>query len=293
MALTPPSTATASASARAALAGNPSDGYGGATLAVSVRDFGAEVRAARASALAVEPRSELVEAAARRFGDQACALRWRSDVPREVGLGGSSAIVIATLRALAALNGAELRADELAAMALAVEAEDLAIAAGPQDRVVQAYEGLVFMDFELGTVERLDAASLGPLYLAWRVDAGAASGAVHADLRARHRAGDPTVRAGLTHLADHARAARDAVAANDLVSLAAAIDGSFDARRTFLELEPRLVRMVEIARAHGASANYAGSGGAIVGTLGEPESFAKLREALAAEGCEAIRPRVL
>ena len=63
-------------------------------------------------------------------------MRWRTSIPRGVGLGGSSAIVIAVLRALCALHGTELDPARMAELALAIETEDLAIAAGPQDRVV-------------------------------------------------------------------------------------------------------------------------------------------------------------
>jgi hypothetical protein len=50
--------------------------------------------------------------------------------------------------------------------------------------------------------------------------------------------------------------------------------------------------MVELARAAGASANFAGSGGAIAGTLPDAEAFDALRAALRAEGCDAIVPTV-
>jgi len=53
------------------------------------------------------------------------------------------------------------RHDRRPALALAVETEDLGIAAGLQDRVAQAYQGLVFMDFERGRNARLDASLLG------------------------------------------------------------------------------------------------------------------------------------
>ena len=101
--------------------------------------------------------------------------RWSTTVPREVGLAGSSAIVIAVLRALSQATGTSLAERELARMALAVEAEDLGIAAGLQDRLVQAHEGLVAMDFGDGraAIERLDPALLPPLYVAWREDAAA------------------------------------------------------------------------------------------------------------------------
>jgi len=49
-----------------------------------------------------------------------------------------------------------------------------------------------------------------------------------------------------------------------------------------------VLRMAEIARAHGACANSAGSGGAIVGALGEADAWPALAAALRAERCEAV-----
>src|SRR5215211_4269085 len=106
---------TGSAHARAALAGNPSDGFGGATLAVAVRDFGARAEAREARGLTVEPPNALAHAAAARLGGEA-RVRWGCDVPREVGLAGSSAIVVAVLRAMAELRGRSFEPGELAAL---------------------------------------------------------------------------------------------------------------------------------------------------------------------------------
>jgi hypothetical protein len=53
--------------ARAALAGNPSDAYGGAVLAFTIGNRHAEAVAAAAAGLSVGPPSALVEATVRRF----------------------------------------------------------------------------------------------------------------------------------------------------------------------------------------------------------------------------------
>jgi glucuronokinase len=281
--------ATGRAFARAALAGNPSDGYGGAVLAVCVPELVAHAEAGPAARGRSEPYSALVEAAVARFGRGACAVRWTTTVPREVGLAGSSAIVTATVRALCALHGRELAPAELAELVLAVEVEDLGIAAGPQDRYAQAHEGLVLMDFAGARprVERLDPGLLPALYLAWRPDAAETSHAVHGGLRAR--AAEPRLRAGMARLADHARAAAGALRTGDHGPFARALDGSFDERAALMELDPRHVAMVQAARGAGASANYAGSGGAIVGTL-PSGGFEPVAGALRALGCEVIVP---
>ncbi len=281
--------ATGSAFARAALAGNPSDGHGGAVLAVCVPGLAAHAEAQPAARTRSDPPSALADAAVARYGRGPCAVRWSTTVPREVGLGGSSAIVTAVVRALCALHGDVLAPAGLAELVLAVEVEDLGIAAGPQDRYAQAHEGLVLMDFagERPQVERLDPALLPDLYLAWRSDAAETSHAVHGGLR--ERADDPAVRAGMARLAGHARTARDALRSGDRAAFASAVDASFDERAGLLDLDPRHVAMVRAARATGASANYAGSGGAIVGTL-PSAGLEPVAHALRALGCEIIAP---
>jgi hypothetical protein len=49
--------------------------------------------------------------------------------------------------------------------------------------------------------------------------------------------------------------------------------------------------MVKAARAAGASANSAGSGGAIVGTLTSEAEWTRLRERLERMGASSVRPR--
>jgi glucuronokinase len=281
--------ASGRAFARAALAGNPSDGYGGAVLAVCVPALAAHAEATPAAAATSDPPSPLVDAAVARFARGTCAVRWHTEVPREVGLAGSSAIVTATVRALCELHGHALAADALAELVLAVEVDDLGIAAGPQDRYAQAHEGLVLMDFggSRPRVERIDVGLLPPLYLAWRPDASQTSHAVHGGLR--ERASEAALRAAMGRLADHARAARDALHAGDAAAFAAAVDGSYDERAALIDLDPRHVAMVHAARDAGASANYAGSGGAIVGTL-PPAGAPRLAAALRGLGCEVIAP---
>jgi glucuronokinase len=296
--------ASGNAFARAALAGNPSDGYGGRTLAVSVLDFAAEVSVAPDAE--DDPTLEpgvlaLADAARRRFtlhtgvpADGLGVVSARTTVPREVGLGGSSALVTATLRALCAASRVRLEPGKLARIAHEAEAVELGIAAGMQDRVTQAFESLVFMDFdpalEAPRYEPLDPELLPPLYLAWRDDAAAPSGAVHGDLRERWRAGEKSVRSAMAALAALAASAREALLVGDADSFGRCVDGSFDVRRALLpDLDPRHVRMVEAARSCGAAANYAGSGGAVVGPrLGA--SPADLEAALAGEGCRLIEP---
>jgi glucuronokinase len=282
-----------SAPARVALAGNPSDGYRGAVLAVAFHERRAQALATPAAVSVAKPASELVTAAAARWqrefpGAQAgYEVRWGTTIPRGVGLGGSSAIVIATLRALGELDAVSLAPNRLAALALAVETEELGIAAGPQDRVAQIYGGLTFMDFARAShrYERLDSGLLAPLVVCWRTDTGADSGPLHADLRERFGQGDPVVRDAIAAAAAAAQEARAALLAGDRPRFRRSVDATFDARRRMLPLDPRHVEMVEVARESGAAANYTGSGGAIVAVCDDPAHQERVAAHLRAVGC--------
>jgi galactokinase/mevalonate kinase-like predicted kinase len=294
-------TGKGSAFARVALAGNPSDGYGGRTLAVVIRDFAAHASAQPAEADEIEVPGEggepLMRATLERVRghvgtDAPVALSCQTNVPRELGLGGSSAIVIACTRALCDLHEIQLGTDELARLALAVESEDLGIAAGLQDRMVQARETLVAMDFGGHPVyEELDPELLPPLFVAWHPDAAAPSGVAHGRLRERHEQGDPEVTATLERLAGHAASAREALLRGDHEAFAVCVNASFDERLRIMRVDDLTAAMVTAGREAGASANSAGSGGAIVGTLPDDESWPRLRAALERLGASAIRPR--
>jgi galactokinase/mevalonate kinase-like predicted kinase len=283
--------AVGEAPARAALLGNPSDGYGGHVVALALANFSARVELTVGAGAAEHP---LVDAAIGRFprawAGAGLGARVDTTIPRSVGLGGSSAIVIATLRALCALHDERLDPMTVARLALAAEAEDLGVAAGPQDRVVQSHGGLLSMDFAENTVERLDPAGLPPLHLAWHEDAAQPSGHVHAPLRARVEEGERAAIAGLTELAEVARAGRDAIEAADHDALCDLVDRTFDLRAELLHLDPRHARLVTLAREHGGHATFAGSGGAVVVVGGDDPSA--LAAAYAAAGCGFAEARI-
>ena len=74
-------------------------------------------------------------------------IRYDSDIPYRLGLAGSSAIITACVKALMQFYNVDIPRHEMANLVLAVEAEELEISAGLQDRVVQAYNSPVYMDF--------------------------------------------------------------------------------------------------------------------------------------------------
>jgi glucuronokinase len=321
--------------ARAGLVGNPSDGFGGATVSVAVSNWAARVVVYEWPQLEILPAGgdrcqfdslelfladvrangydggmRLVKAAIKRFADHCSesgidlvssfAVRYGSDIPRQVGLAGSSAIVTATLRGLCSFFEVEIEDEVLPTLALAVENDELGIPAGPQDRVAQAYGGLVFMDFDPalageagpGRYERLDPDLLPELYLAYRADASERSEVFHSDIRRRYERGDTEVVDAMAQLGELAHAAREALIGGDRDEFDRLIDRGFDLRRSIYELDPRHVRMVGLARELGASATFAGSGGAVVGACREAGLRRRLADAFEREGCVLVVARV-
>jgi glucuronokinase len=282
----------ASAPARAALAGNPSDGYGGAVLAVTVDGLLAQAR----TVAGPTDGAELVAATTARFVHEFGVaapgpVQVTTTIPRSVGLGGSSAIVIATLRALCRVHHVSLDSDTMAQLALSIEVDDLGIAAGLQDRLVQCHGGLVFMEFggPQPVAERLDATALAPLLVAWREDHSEPSGVVHADLRERWERGEAGVREAMAQLGGLARRARAALVSGALGGLRAAVDASFDIRAQLLELDPRHVELVDAGRGAGAAVNYTGSAGAVVCVCNDLGHRAAVAQALSECGARTVQ----
>jgi glucuronokinase len=322
--------------ARAGLLGNPSDGYGGKVLAVALRDFAARVRLEDSPVLAFPPSAgeeesyasvgefvertglygyygsrRLLKAAFRKFclhcrergielPDRLFTARVVSDIPRQVGLGGSSAIVTAAMRAFMGFYGAAIPVEDQPGLVLSAEREELDINAGLQDRVAQVYEGCVYMDFDPGIVgrtgrgryERIDPKLLPPLYLAFKPSLGKVSGKVLNEIRIKFDRGDAHTVETLKRIAGLAERGRDALLAGDLESFGALMDENFDLRRTIMTISPANLEMVEAARRTGASAKFAGSGGSIIGMVRSDAQFAAVEEAFGRIGATVVRPNV-
>ena len=96
----------------------------------------------------------------------------------------------------------------------------------------------------------------------------------------------------MTCLAGLAAQGREALLAGDADRLARLIDLNFDTRRSIYRLPAWQIEMVETARGCGASAKFAGSGGAIVGTYDSDDTFESVSRRLAAIGSCTIKPQI-
>ncbi len=322
--------------ARAGLLGNPSDGYFGKTISIIVRNFGAHISLYETPELHIEPMdqdlniyknihdlvesvnltgyygaSRLVKASIKKFAEYCLqnniklngknfTIRFHSSIPRQVGLAGSSAIVTATFRALMEFYQVSIPEELLPTIILATEVEELGINAGLQDRVIQVYEGCVFMDFErktldkrgYGKYEKLDPRLLPRLYIAYKTDLGKVSGAIFNDLKARYEKGDAVALSSLNRIASLADEGREAILKRDYKRLSQLMNENFDERRKIMNISDSNLEMVETARACGASAKFTGSGGSIIGIYENDDMLKKLIIELKAINARVIKPHI-
>jgi len=228
-------------------------------------------------------------------------LEYESNIPQRLGLGGSSAIITASLRALCHYYGLKIPLPVQANLVLETETKELNVPAGLQDRVVQAYQGLVYMDFSrhlmesrgYGEYERLDPALLPNVYVACRTSLSEGTEVFHGNLRERWRRGDPDVVQAMTTWAGYAEEGRACLLRHDYQRLGELINANFDLRSRIYQIDQGNLEMVETARKTGATSNFAGSGGAIVGTYPDEDTFARLTEAMKPLAVIVMKPRIV
>jgi glucuronokinase len=322
---------------RAALLGNPSDGYFGKTIAFLFRNFSAEVILYETPEIEILPADydsnvfdsiselsddvelygyyggiRLLKAAVKRFNDYCkteniqlhehnFTLRYSSNIPYRLGLAGSSAIITACFRALMEFYQVEIPLHFMANLVLSVETEELGIGAGLQDRVAQAYEVPIFMDFDqeimesrnYGIYEPVERKYLQNLYIAYQNDLSEGSEVVHNDFRERYNFGVPEVVEAIDSWAEITIQGRKAMESGDRDRLNQLINQNFDLRRSVMNISHKNIEMVELARSEGASAKFTGSGGAIIGTYEDVKMYENMKKVLAKKNITIIKPQIL
>ncbi len=328
--------------ARAGLIGNPSDGYFGKTISFVIRNYSARIELTEAKKIELVPNERdhstfdsieqlvadvalygyygglrLLKATVKKFfhecekrgvklHERCFRLKYHSTIPERVGMAGSSAIITACLRALMKFYGLTDESIPKAVqpnLILSVENEELGIPAGLQDRVIQTYEGVVFMDFDKqkmeraghGVYEEIDPRLLPPLYVAFKSKLGEGTEVPHNDIRKRWLAGDQEVHDAMKQWAALAQEVRDRLVAGKGHSIAPLLDANFDLRRKIYGnmMAEGNVQMVDTARKVGCSAKFTGSGGAIVGTYDGEAMFESLVEKMRPLGVTVCKPQIV
>lgn len=322
---------------RAALIGNPSDGYFGKTIAFTFDAFFAEVTLYETPELEILPNERdqslfrsidqlaedvdlygyyggirLIKAAIKVFHRHCTecgiqlhkrnfTIRYHSTIPHLVGLAGSSAIITAAFRALMAYYNIKIENAHLANLVLAVEKSELGIAAGLQDRVAQACEGVVFMDFSqelidtqgFGDYRPIDPSQLPNLYIAYRTNLSQGSEIFHNNIRHRFDRGEQAVVKAMTFWAGLTEKAKELLETGHGDELGQLLDQNFERRAELYKISEGNLKMIEIARKIGASAKFTGSGGAIIGTYSDDAMYDNLCGALEPHGVCVLKPTIV
>lgn len=322
---------------RAALIGNPSDGYFGKTIAFVFSNYCAKVQLYHTPELEIIPEKmdvdkfanidelaekvafngyyggmRLIKAAIKVFhhhckinaiplDDRNFTIRYCSNIPLRLGLAGSSAIITACFKALMQFYGVEIPKPIMANLVLSVETRELGIAAGLQDRVAQAYEIPVYMNFcrkimekqGYGEYEPLNGDKLPNIYIAFRRNLSEGTEVLHNSLRARYNIGEKAVLEAMQEWSQLTVQFRQALRAQDYPEMARLINRNFDLRRSLVPIAPGNIEMVELARSTGASSKFTGSGGAIIGTYEDESMYHSLVEVLGDKDIEVIKPNIL
>jgi glucuronokinase len=232
--------------------------------------------------------------------DRNFTVEYESNIPQRLGLGGSSAIITAVLRGLCQYYGLDIPLPVQANLALETETRELGVPAGLQDRVAQVYQGLVYMDFSrelmeargYGEYTRLDPKLLPNVYVAYRTSLSEGTEVFHSNIRDRWLRGEPEVVGAMKRWAGYAEEGKACLIGGGYSRLGELIDANFDLRAKVYSITPGNLEMIRAARRVGATSNFAGSGGAIVGTYENDAMFVQLQAEMREIGVGVIRPTI-
>ena len=283
---------------RVSLLGNPSDLYGGKCISftfdrsvnVSLNDsleFKIENKDGVERTLDYNGCHDLIKASINELWimEKDFHVRYESDIPIGRGLAGSSAIVIATIRALNEHFGLGLDSYQIAERALHTELDHLGIAAGFQDRYVIAFEGVLHMDFKgkehmrradpLGVITRLHVGSI-PHFLCFSGDPKT-SADVHNSLRDRFLSGETTIKDHMDRIGDLANEGIDYLLKADWARVGLLMNKNTELREMICPHRESDMHIIKEALRYGAlGAKLAGSGGAVVVLDPGGKSFIKM-----------------
>ncbi|HYQ55993.1 MAG TPA: hypothetical protein VEP89_01515 [Draconibacterium sp.] len=322
---------------RAAVIGNPSDGYYGKTIAFVFSNFMAKVQLYQTPELEIKPQRldittykdmqslvedinfagyyggmRLLKGMIKVFYEHCInnniplasknfTIRYLSNIPLRLGLAGSSAILSAFLKAMCLFYEVYIDPATFANLVLSVENGELGISAGLQDRVAQAFEKPVFMDFNMETMKKqgygnykvLNTTNFPNFYIAFRKNLSEGTETVHNNLKARFNIGEGKVLQAMKRWAQITEEFKTALYNNDREIMHKLIDENFDLRRSLIPISKGNIEMVEMARSVGVSAKFTGSGGAIIGTYKDELMYSKLKGILNNNNIEVIKPNIV
>jgi glucuronokinase len=330
--------------ARIGLLGNPSDGYNGRCLSLSLENFWADVVITPSSSdkITFELSSEgdpsqfsnlhsfisyidghgfdggvrLLMSMTRQFAKYCdehailldpsikFSLSYSTNIPRQRGLSGSSAIACGALNCLLEIykiSENQFPVADRPRLILAAE-EALGITAGLQDRIIQVYGGLVSMDFTdnsnrnssfpllCKSIDPGQLPSSPPLHFIFNAASppGKNSGSIHSKFKEKWRLGDKNIRNQMQEIADLVPQGVTALENKDFLKLTSLMKRNFQLRKSMFgeaALCKESFKMIELAEyVVGVAAKFTGSGGAVVALPLNKEEEETLKEACLTAG---------
>jgi len=310
-----------SAPGRAGIIGNPTDMYGGAVLSCSValrahvtvtpapdwvlETGGQERRIASRDDL--RPQRDQFDVARAvldylHLPSPACRIRYASEIPMRSGLAGSTALVVALVRAMFAWRGEHPTPYQVAERARYIELNNLKVVCGYQDAYMCTFGGLNYIDFRskqfyrqaeaelFATVEPLATYIPHLPFVLGFTGVQHVSGAVHRPLRERWLDGETAVVEGYKHITEIAQLGKKALVLGDWPAFGRLMNENHAIQRDLGgsgESNERLIAAALQAGAPGAKLAGAGDGGTIIALWPWPDT-ARLEDALRAAGAADI-----
>jgi len=268
----------------------------GGSLQLTSSDYRAFYRHTNGEPLLWDGDLRLPKAILHEFGiDGGLSIFLASEVPSGTGLGSSSTVAVALIKALSTYVGRPVSRHEVAATACYIEIDKLGEPIGRQDQYAAAFGGINAIYFEArGTdVERLELSpparqALGEsLLLFFTGSSRRASQILHQQRESVSRR-DPTVVEALHFMKAAASECRELLLAADIEGLGGLLHRCWLQKKRLARgiSNPQIDQWYEVARQHGAlggKVTGAGGGGFLL-LVCPPERQAALTEALQREG---------
>ncbi len=296
-----------SAPGRAGIIGNPTDMYGGSVVSCSTVERanvwlveseemifdieGKELVIKNKKDLGVDRTPfDIAKAAVEFFQleEGKFKLICRTDIPKQAGLSGSTALIVAIMNALLAFKGESHNKYRLAEMARHIELNFMKVVCGYQDAYMCTFGGLNYMDFRAKEFYRRWArepyATVEPLagyvdefpFVVAHTGIEHFSGSVHKPIRDRWLEGEREVVQGYLRMAHLARLGKKALLGKDWEVLGELMNENHEIQGIFGgsgEKNDELIAIALRCGAYGAKLAGGGKGGTIIALHLDPEDM--------------------
>jgi D-glycero-alpha-D-manno-heptose-7-phosphate kinase len=226
----------------------------------------------------------------------------RSDAPAGSGLGASSTLVVAMVRAYVEFLNLPLTEYDIARLAYEIEREDLQLAGGRQDQYAAAFGGVNFMEFYAGErvvvnplrIKSWVLSELESSTVLYYTGVSRESARIIVEQRERMERLEPDAIAALDALKDEAWAMKECILRGNIRGFADSMIKGWDAKKrtasniTTADID-RAIEGAMRSGAYSAKVSGAGGGGFVVFFV-DPDRRIEVVRALQASGKGAVHP---